>query len=309
MTHNSVLEEKKFIFIVGTPRSGTTWLQLLLSQSPAVASTTETHLFSGYLRSLFKTWEMRKRIELGIGLHHIITDLDFVGLLRHIACEVFAKVAEKKPGATVILEKTPNHVFWGREILAVIPNAHFVHIIRDPRAVADSLMEIARSGASGSWAPSRALDAARYWIDHVSSGRSIKLLTPNYRELMYRDLHEAGGKKLFEIFQWLGVETSMSQCEQYLADCEINQLRQRQLKNIPFDIYSHPGFRIGTVDSWRQRLSRWEIMNIECVAGQLMEELGFKLMIPKWIRHVYERLNKLLTRFVLHFRRYAHTST
>src|SRR5215469_4920410 len=39
----------KYVLIVGCPRSGTSWLQRLLSQHPQVATTQETHLFSEYL--------------------------------------------------------------------------------------------------------------------------------------------------------------------------------------------------------------------------------------------------------------------
>ena len=52
---------------------------------------------------------------------------------------VFAKIAQSKPSATIVLEKTPNHVNCWREILDVWPQAHFIHIIRDPRSVVASL--------------------------------------------------------------------------------------------------------------------------------------------------------------------------
>jgi hypothetical protein len=43
----------KLVFLVGAPRSGTSWLQLLLSASPSIATATETYLFATYTQSLF----------------------------------------------------------------------------------------------------------------------------------------------------------------------------------------------------------------------------------------------------------------
>jgi hypothetical protein len=56
LTHDQaedILGGKKLVFVVGSTRSGTTWLHLLLSQSPAIAaSVSETELFSQYMRSM-----------------------------------------------------------------------------------------------------------------------------------------------------------------------------------------------------------------------------------------------------------------
>ena len=41
--------DEDLLFIVGSPRSGTTWLQLLLAGHPEVATRGETHLFEHFV--------------------------------------------------------------------------------------------------------------------------------------------------------------------------------------------------------------------------------------------------------------------
>ena len=46
----------KRVFVVGSPRSGTSWFNLLLFQHPSVAGAPETHLFSTYMKALDDVW-------------------------------------------------------------------------------------------------------------------------------------------------------------------------------------------------------------------------------------------------------------
>ena len=56
-----MLDSKSFIFIVGSPRSGTTMLQILLASHPQVASTVEQTLYQHYVKQWLDTWESEVR--------------------------------------------------------------------------------------------------------------------------------------------------------------------------------------------------------------------------------------------------------
>ena len=56
-----MLESKDFLFIIGSPRSGTTMLQILLASHPQVASTVEQTLFNLYIAPWLETWRMEAR--------------------------------------------------------------------------------------------------------------------------------------------------------------------------------------------------------------------------------------------------------
>jgi hypothetical protein len=94
---------------------------------------------------------------------------EFCALSRNISGFVFAKIAQSRPSATVILDKTPNHVSCWREILDAWPEAHFIHIIRDPRSVVASLRVASRSWAS-QWASSNVSGNCDRWISDVRNG-------------------------------------------------------------------------------------------------------------------------------------------
>src|SRR5205807_635713 len=114
-------------FLVGAPRSGTTWLQVLLSRSPSVVTALETHLFNLFMRSMIVQWNYDRSNGIPIGVTKLMSEEEFRTLLRSVSGFVFAKIAQRKPSATVVLEKTPDHVKWWREILDVWPDAHFIH--------------------------------------------------------------------------------------------------------------------------------------------------------------------------------------
>jgi hypothetical protein len=55
-THDRVWE-RQFVFIIGAPRSGTTWLQALVGSHPSVCTSVEMTLFDCYLGPWLKRWE------------------------------------------------------------------------------------------------------------------------------------------------------------------------------------------------------------------------------------------------------------
>src|SRR5208283_3010337 len=89
-----VLRGKQLVFLVGAPRSGTTWLQLLLSRSPSVVTGPETHVFSLFLRSMVDQWNRLRVTGERIGLNQVLSEEEFRSLLRSISGFVFAKIAQ-----------------------------------------------------------------------------------------------------------------------------------------------------------------------------------------------------------------------
>ena len=275
-----LLEGKKFFFLVGAPRSGTTWLQLLLTRSPNVVSSIETHLFSSYLSPLFVTWN---KFQLHgarnfTGLHHLLTEAEFHNIIRTVAIEVFAKVAEQKSEAVAILDKTPDQALSGKEILAIFPDARFIHIVRDPRAAVSSLLAASETWAAD-WAPKNVIAATEHWKLYVNRARSIKARTANYYELTYRDLFNDGPETLRRLFHWMEIEVTLEECSHYFEQCRIEKLRSGELKDAPWNIAATDTrnyFRVGRIDQWRSELSQRQVMTIELLTDDLMAELGFQ---------------------------------
>lgn len=275
---------RKYVFIVGSPRSGTTWLQLLLNQHSEVATSQETHLFHNYLGPLDQAYRgaLETRAERGVGLHNVLSPEEFYGLCRSLALRALEGIAAGRPDARVVVEKSPEHGRYGELILRLIPDAHFIHLIRDPRDVVASLQSAGR-GWGRTWASSLPAGSARRWADSVRRAREIASRTPRYRELRYEDLLEKGPERLGELFAWLGLRAEPELCERAVRTCSIENLRSASPEiDSPWSLEQEPpGFyRKGRAGGWRTDLTRSELRVVEHLAGDLMAELGYARELP-----------------------------
>jgi Sulfotransferase family len=271
----NALHGKKLVFLVGAPRSGTTWLQLLLSRSPSVATTQEMHLFNLFMRSMIEQWNYDPSTRSSIGVTRLLSEEEYRTLLRGASGFVFAKIAQGKPSATVVLEKTPNNVDYWRVILDLWPDAHFIHIVRDPRSVVASLRVASRSWARHHFS-SRIPTNCERWVSDVSHGRQVSSATRNYQQVTYEELIANGPEVLMRLLNGLGVATSLEESRGYVDECRIEKLKTGKLDNAPFPMTNNnESYRIGKTDSWRIELSKWEIALVEHGARELMSELGY----------------------------------
>lgn len=135
----------KRVFLVGAPRSGTTILQSLLASHPEITSFPETKFFhylwsdrlksrlTDRLREFFHR-EIRRPDLYDEWVSETSLTSDrikwFVGILDKLAVE---------GGNSIWLEKTPEHVYFVRDILDHLPDAKFIHIVRNPLDVIASM--------------------------------------------------------------------------------------------------------------------------------------------------------------------------
>ena len=80
-------------------------------------------------------------------------------------------------------DKSPPYTWKAKRIQRELPEAHFIHLIRDGRDVALSLSEV-------SWGPGDVKAAAAKWVDELSRARerARRLAPGTYMELRFEDL-------------------------------------------------------------------------------------------------------------------------
>lgn len=264
----------KKLFLVGCPRSGTTWLQIILGKHPKIVTTRETHLFDIYLHRLYDRWEAEEKAQDKDGLRVLLSRSEFDGLCGQFAQAVINKIASLKPGAEVVLEKTPGNIKKHKLIKQFFPDAKFLHLVRDPRAVAASLLA-AKQEPWGNWAPNDAYAAARMWRDHVMPARRELVLYGNdLKEVRYEDLSSNPSAVVHDIWKWLGIPPVKFDPEEFSLDTIKNRSREES--------QSSPGwenrenfFRRGDVNGWNNELTRDQIMIIEGITAELLEEYGY----------------------------------
>jgi hypothetical protein len=269
----------KKVFIVGCARSGTTWLQIILGSHPDVATVRETHLFDRYVAGLFSHWLSEENSSSKDGLRALMQQPDFDAACRGFTDAVFDRIAARNPGARIVLEKTATHLRHWRLIRRLYPDALFLNIVRDPRAVVSSLLAVGRE-SWGKGGPQDLQEAAMFWRSSVRIGRDeLAGLGPDFLEIRYEDLSADPDAVLARVYQWLAIPTLSYDRDRF----SIEALRTDQTKGEP----SSPQwdnrenfFRRGEVGGWQHDFSRDQIELIEAICLDLMEEIGYAPYVP-----------------------------
>lgn len=125
--------DQRPVFLIGTHRSGTTFLADVLSRHPALTYWPEPK----YVWSLGNA-------DYG---HDRLTEVHATKLAKDKIINEIDLYLQKHNGSR-LLEKTPSNCLKIRFINAVYPNAYFIHIVRDGRSVFKSTEEVVRRGLS-----------------------------------------------------------------------------------------------------------------------------------------------------------------
>lgn len=151
--------QEQLVFIVGNSRSGTTMLMRVLNNHPSVFVLNELHFFEQLWapEDLNKTISKTEAVTLmskllltqriGYKTHdqnfHQFDEesrlfIDSLSEEPLTAEFVFTEMIKREAhlhGKTKVCEKTPQNVFYLKEIFEIYPNAKIINMVRDPRAI------------------------------------------------------------------------------------------------------------------------------------------------------------------------------
>jgi hypothetical protein len=214
----STVSSLKLVFLIGCPRSGTSWVQTLISANARVATAQESDLFDLYLGPMIRMWKKYSSPEgisgrEAVGLNTLISNGCFLRLLREFASSAIRDECFREGIHSIFLEKTPSHAMFMEEILEVFPDAQFVHLIRDPVDTVASLLAASRSWGRG-WAPSSVFAASQLWTSHVYSACKLGRSLPreSYVEVKYENI---ASDQLQSLFSFMGLSVRSSECSDY----------------------------------------------------------------------------------------------
>ena len=288
LKNNIVATERQFIFIIGAPRSGTTWLQSMISAHPRVASLggVEQTLFSSYLQPLIERWEFEaKNIEKGRweqGLPCIWTKSEFNNLIETFTRKVYSKFLEKNKDATHILDKHPEYSNCTSTIKNILPNAKFVHLTRDGRDVAVSLKSVKERVGFGT---GTVWGAAYEWKKCLSNAkRAKKFGREYYLELTYDELLLDGYGNLMRLFEFLNLEYDEALVRSMLENFSYKNKPVSEA-NVAVD-----SLRGGYKPVWKTELSLKERYIFHLVAGFELRENGMEENSNWWAYNGMDRL-------------------
>lgn len=204
-------------FILGTGRSGTSLIRRVLDSHPRLAVPDESHLYNLFfpLHRHYKDLSIEKNqerlIEDILSTLHIknwLPRLNKNEILKRIKTPDFAGVVDAVIGSWAENqnkvrwgEKTPQHIFYWKEILNSFPNSKIIHIVRDGRDVSLSFI-------NAKFGPKTVHAAAKRWRNELLQIQMLKNHIPSHQfmEIRYEDFLDKPEKVLKQICQFLGEE-------------------------------------------------------------------------------------------------------
>jgi hypothetical protein len=266
-----------FPFLVGAPRSGLSLVQAICDSHPLMAVPPETGIILSlapdgrapfdsrrFLDGLyddpgFRRWKLpRAVVELSFTARPPATYADAVR-------RVYGMCAERR-GKQRYGDKNADHVLRLTALDALFPEARIVHVIRDGRDVAASILELG-------WA--RTIEeAALQWRLQVQRARQVGRLLPSirYHELRYEDLvtdPEATVRRLCTAVD-LPFDRRMLDHRRSIA------ARAAARDHPHHNRYLHRRLMPGLRD-WHRDLPRQAVARFELLAGPLLADLGYQL--------------------------------
>jgi hypothetical protein len=282
--------EKQFLFIIGAPRSGTTWLQAMLGAHPSICTTGELKLFDLFTGRWADAWEFQLRLQAAggapRGLTAVWTEAEFYRFLREFLERVYTRVLALKPQATVILDKSPGYSNYVEHISRLLPQAKFIHLIRDGRDVAVSLQAASRSWGR-LWAPQEVESAAAFWKSTVLAAQKARSWAGRYLEVRYEALLTNGVPILRQVFDFAGLPMTH---EEVLAIFEAHQFEKMRDEARRGESPGPPEgfFRKGRAGDWQNAFSPLERYVFHETAGDLLGRLGYAEG-AWWVERPHER--------------------
>jgi hypothetical protein len=276
------MPETPLVFIIGCRRSGTSLLGTIFDSHPAMAMAHEAR-FPATMAG------RRDRYELptGFDVATFLGDLRREGGFRRMNLDpTVVQDALARPPVTTYADairrvfstyalaqgkrcygdKMPGYVLHLPSLAELFPEARFIHIIRDGRDVALSLVDL--------WFAERGVgQAAMFWKRRVEAGRSggRRLGPSRYQEVRYEDLVEHPEETVPRLceFAGLGFDEQMlkffQRGDEVVARTGNPELHQRLL------LPPTSGLR-----DWRSQMGRGDLAMFEVLAGNLLSNLGYE---------------------------------
>ena len=269
------------VFIGGCPRSGTTLLASLLGALPGCVVTPESQFKQSPLRRLQQQPTsplpgpaLQRQLSSHLRFRHWDVPLEPADLVhdlgplewRQLLLRLVRRFAERQgpcPPAFTWIDHTPQNIESGLALAELFPDCRLIHLVRDPRAVAASLLPL-------DWGPHSSAGVAALWSHRLAYGLALEAALPDrIRRVRYEDLCRDPQRTLAELADWLGLESpaaeqSLQPVHDFLPAYTVHQHAL---------IGSPP--RTDRIEAWRHQLSPWQQRQLESRLGELMTLAGY----------------------------------
>ena len=285
-------------FIVGSPRSGTTLLRMMLDSHPQIAIPPETGFLPHTLTNLFGSDERRRHAlmarlvnfprrasgwqDFGLTPQLLLQELSGVTPFRlDEGLRCFYRAYAARFGKTRWGDKTPSYGAHMRVIEHLLPEARFIHIIRDGRDVALSLRTLWFSPGIDM----RTL--ARKWRRDIGAIRNEASHCRWYLELRYESLVRDPQRTLKEVCAFIDIDYDADMTHYHLRAPSRLAEHGARVRNDGLTLVSraerlaqqrlllHPPDPT-RISRWKTDMPERDRREYESVAGDLLAALGYE---------------------------------
>jgi hypothetical protein len=288
------------LFVIGVARSGTTLLSLMLDSHSRIAIPYESHFFVAYFQKYHgKTFDgHEERLSLveqilaepsvqewDAKLRAEDIDLDNCGTLAATIEQIFRAYARRRK-KDIWGEKSPPYTQYVYMIEKMFPTARYIHLVRDGRDVALSLMD-------KTWGPGDFVSSLHYWTQKVACARKMLYMLPEERflEVRFEQFVAEPEAELRRVMQFLQLEFEPAMLDSYRNNAEdkvggrINSFHPHLKEAVSKD----QAFK------WKKRLGPADQALAYEIAGTELEELGYETGIKEHRLNTVRKCYHLLT--------------
>jgi hypothetical protein len=294
------------LFVVGAPRSGTTWVNRILAYHPSVIGTHESHLChrvlvplcenGHHLRTtwdeLFASFDREAEANPDIGIQRYVTREVFRQIIEHGWQKVSAgpEIGAEKAAVLVIqpvldaffafnrgtprhllVEKTPGHVLNGEFLLRRFPEARILHVIRDGR---DVCVSYEMRASSAGWRKQSREEQVEQWKLYVQHGRRLAE-NPEWAgrvaEIRYEDLRRGAGTQIQKLYELAGLPAQSGFAKKIARRTDFSRYR-----NSGTGMHN----RKGIVGDWRNHFSVEDEALFRRLASDVFLDCGYTFDDP-----------------------------
>lgn len=254
------------VFVIGCPRSGTSVISWAIAQHPDFWTSHESDFLVYLLRNARLRIAYQSNYNRGDGgwlQANAVSYAEFAASLGLGVDRLFLS----RSGGRRWIDQTPGHTLIAHELAIMFPNARFVHIIRDGRAVVRSML---RSEFPVSWA-SAFDEACLTWSHYVRVGAQFaRSHADRCIEIRQEDLPRDPQGVMSRVFTFLDAH-DWRPASEFLQQGRINS---------SFESTTLRDSAAPVADSWRSEPPlAWTpemCARFAEIAGPMMRELGYE---------------------------------
>lgn len=253
----------RYFFVLGMPKSGTTWVQRTLDAHPHVSCRGEGkfHRFREDLEQIFRQYDRVQRQEDALVFGEVgyppVDGDEFFGLFRRFV-EQRLTTRLAKPDVRFAGDKNPHHGFHLKTLARTMPDALYLNVIRDGRDTLVSFWHHHMRLIPERWSrqhPDFAVYALRYaqeWSAYYRAVRAqVAELNLRYFEFRYEDMKLRPAEVATGMFDFLGADTAPETVARCLGESSFETMSGGRSAGQE-DKGSF--FRKGVVGDWRNHM-------------------------------------------------------